>query len=123
MFFRKRTKQEQEDYHRMLEQQRQALASQFSSLGGAAAMGQGANAMGNIYPGISMASMQQQAQEMSTRNPNLHFRVEFTENGYVVYSKTGDFSSPVKAHVCTEPQEVADRILAAMVEFKMEASK
>lgn len=117
MFFRNRTKQEQEDYDRMVEQQRQALASQFGSLGGAAAMGQGVNTMGNIYPGISMASMQQQMEVPVA--PAMHFHVEFNENGFVVrvLGRNG------KAYVCTEPQEVADRILAAMVEFKMEASK
>lgn len=116
MFFKKRTKQEQDEYDQMMAQQ-QALASQFSSLGGAAAMGQGVNTMGNIYPGISMASMQQQMEDPVA--PAMHFRVEFNENGFVVrvLGRNG------KAYVCTEPQEVADRILAAMVEFKMEANK
>ncbi len=117
MFFRKRNKQEQDEYDQMMAQHR-ALASQFSSLGGAAAMGQGVNTMGNIYPGISMASMQQQVINHQTY-PVMHFRVEFSENGFVVRMLDGNG----KSYVCTEPQEVADRILAAMVEFKMEANK
>ena len=118
MFFRKRSKQEQEDYDRMVEQQRQALASQFFSLGGnAASLGQGVNTMGAYYPGISMASMQQQMKDPIA--PAMFFRVEFNENGFVVRV----LGRNRKAYVCTEPQEVADRILAAMVEFKMEGNK